>query len=457
MLKRYLKDNSGQFAVMFSVAATMLLLAVSAAIDVMGAQKHKRDLQAMTDVAVLAAAKLKTDKLIDLKAAANAAISGNSQFSDAVNITVSVSGDTISIEGESLYNTQLMGMIGVPTMEVRTVSEAPIPRDVPVNIALVLDSTASMSGANMDALKSASKKLLATFADSAPGTVQAGVVPYNRYVNVGMSNRNRPWMDVPDDSTTTYPEYCYMRKDLISQDCSSTSYQDTCYNDSGAYSCTKTSTTCTNQVYGPEYEYCYTPTSSSTWYGCAGSRLDPDHKDPDYKGSPVPGKMNVTCGTELLDLTTNMVDVEAKIDSLTASGNTYIPAGLIWGWRMLDPDQPLGGLTNSQTDRKRALILMTDGANTVRKNGTNHDNDTQQTYVNDTNALTAELCTLIKDEGIDLYSVAYKLGSGDPVAEQMIADCASTPGHFFSAENQDELEKAFEDIKLSLFEVRLSR
>ena len=53
--------------------------------------------------------------------------------------------------------------------------------------------------------------------------------------------------------------------------------------------------------------------------------------------------MNVSCGSEILDLTTNLTDVEAHIDSLSASGNTYIPAGLIWGWRMLDPDLPYGG------------------------------------------------------------------------------------------------------------------
>jgi len=39
----------------------------------------------------------------------------------------------------------------------------------------------------------------------------------------------------------------------------------------------------------------------------------------------------------------------------------------------------------------------------------------------------------------------------------MIEDCASGPGYFFSAANQDELENAFEEIAMSLYEVRLSK
>jgi len=252
-----------------------------------------------------------------------------------------------------------MSVVGVKEIDIAASSEAPVPKETPVNIALVLDSTGSMSGANMDALRSASKKLLESFDKTDPGTIQAGVVPFATYVNIGMANRNRPWMDVEPDSTTTGAETCYMKKDLLSQDCTSSTYVTTCYNDSGPYSCTQTTWNCTNKVYGPEYEYCYTPTTTKTWYGCVGSRDDPHHITPAYKGKKFPGIMNVNCGSEILDLTDNLDDVEDKIDSLIASGNTYIPAGLAWGWRMLDHNLPLGGLTNSQADRKRALVLMT--------------------------------------------------------------------------------------------------
>ncbi|NNE57858.1 MAG: VWA domain-containing protein [Hellea sp.] len=461
MLKRYLNETSGQFAIMFSVATTALLIGAAVAVDISGVQKNKARLQVLTDIAVLAAAAERTDNKGELKKIAKAAIDANNATGLKVKIKVSKTDNTIIVEGNSEYRTQMMGLIGVKKLSLDSVSVSPISYDSPLNIALVLDTTQSMSGANMEALKSASEILLDVFDDDddddGPNDVQIGVVPYSNYVNIGMSNRYKPWMDVPEDGTSYGTETCYMTRDLISQDCTSSTYTDTCYNDSGPYSCTKTSWTCTNKVYGPEYEKCNTPSSTKTWRGCVGSRDNPHHKAPNYSGRKFPGIVNVWCGSEILDLTSNLDAVEAKINSLNANGYTYIPAGLAWGWRMLDPDLPLGGLTNAEPDRKRALILMTDGANTVRLSAPNHYTDAAKVYSDSTNDLTEELCTAIKSAGIEIYSVAYKLGSGDPDATQMIKDCATSPSHTFNADNQDELEAAFEDIGRSLFEVRLSR
>ncbi len=455
--KRLLNDTSGNFALMFGICGTALVLCVAGSIDLMGMQRQKSNLQFLTDSGALAAASLRTDKIADIKKAAEAAVDANNVDGLAVDVKVSLDGDIIRVEAKSEYDAQLMGIFGMDDIPVNSISEAPVPEENPVNIALVLDSTGSMAGTNMDDLKSAAKKLLEVFDESEPGTIQAGVVPYNRYVNVGLSNRNRPWMDVADDSTTTSPEVCYMRTDIVSQDCTSTSSPNTCYNDAGPYECTSTSTTCTNQVYGPEYEYCYTPTSSETWHGCVGSRDDPDHKEPGYKGSKFPGIMNVTCGAEILDLTTDLNAVGDHIDTLTTSGNTYIPTGLAWGWRLLHADNPFGGLSNAETKRKRALVLMTDGANTVRLSAPHHHNSYDAADKTNADALTLELCDSIKNDGIDVYTVAYKLPSGDTSSIAMVEQCASSAGQFFLAENREDLEKAFEQIAESLFEIRLSR
>jgi len=99
---------------------------------------------------------------------------------------------------------------------------------------------------------------------------------------------------------------------------------------------------------------------------------------------------------------------------------------------------------------------MTDGGNTVRLDAPNHFFDLDPADIENTNTLTLELCQGVKNAGIDLYTVSYKLGeSGDLSAKQMIQDCSSGPGFGFSAENQTELEQAFEEIGRSLFEVRL--
>ena len=457
LFKRYIDNTSGQFAIMVAVCLTGLLICIGSAIDMIGMQKHRNELQALTDGAALAAASLKTDNISEMKKAADAVLVANST-DKAIKLNLSVRGEDIIVEASLPYSTQLMGIVGIGKLPVSATSEAPIPKGVPLNVALVLDTTGSMNGANMTALKSASKILLKVFDETDPGLIQAGVVPYAKYVNIGMDNRNRSWMDVPEDSSTTGDEKCVMRKDIVDVNlCTTTTSDNICYNDSGAYDCTRSSRSCPAEAYGPEYEYCYTPTSTQTWKGCVGSRDDPWHKTPEYSGKKFPGIMNTSCGSELLDLTGNLAVVGDKIDSLIATGNTYIPSGLIWGHRMLDPSLPLGGLTNNQDDRKRALILMTDGSNTVRLSAPHHSDDLQKNEVLATNAITAELCKGIKEDGIDLYSVAYKLGTGDPIAEKMIADCATSPSYFFSADNQAQLEQAFEDIARSLFEVRLSK
>lgn len=452
MFRRFLNDTTGQFAIMFAGFATVLILGAGTAVDVIGIQKSKSDLQALTDAAVLAAASSKSDNVAELMKLAQAAIDANVADSKGIKIQLNVVDDIIKVSGSTNYDTQLMGILGMKTLPVTALSEAPIPKDIPLNIALVLDRTGSMSGDNMASLKSASAKLIEVF-DSYDGEVRAAVVPFSHYVNVGMGNRYANWMEVPEDSSTTSAtETCVTKKDLTKPEVCTT---ETAVTTKDGIDVEYDYQSCPETAYGPEYEHCYFPTSSETWRGCAGSREGTLNKNPAYLNKPIPGIMNVSCGEEVLPLTINITEVKDRIDSLTASGPTYIPSGLIWGWRMVDSKAPFDDLTNNQDDRKRAIVLMTDGANTRSINQPLHN-------AKDNNAaddLTAELCDLIKKRGIDIFTVAYKLSdSGDNKdTKDVIRVCASSEAYFFDAANTAELELAFEDIGRSLYEVRLSR
>lgn len=449
MLKRYLKNTSGQFAIMFAGFTTVLILAAGAAIDIIGIQKSKSDLQALTDAAVLAAARSKSENKAELMRLAQAAIDANLKDGQDVRIKLEVVDGIISVSGSSEYDTQLMAVLGFKNLPVSALSEAPIPKDIPLNIALVLDRTGSMSGSNMDSLKTASAKLIDIF-DSYDGEVRAAVVPFSDYVNVGLGNRSAKWMDVPEDtSSTSTTEKCVTKKDLTNPEMCTT---ETAVTTKDGVEVEYDYQSCPETAYGPEYQYCYFPTSSETWKGCAGSREGTLNKNPAYQNKPVPGIMNAWCGQEVLPLTMNITDVKNKIDSLTASGATYIPGGLIWGWRMLDSKEPYDDLTNSQVDRKRALVLMTDGANTRSINQPHHNGNDYEAA----DFLTAELCELIKKDGIDVFTVAYKL-SDTASTKDVIRVCASSEAYFFDASNTAELEAAFEEIGRSLYEVRLSR
>lgn len=458
MLKKYLLDTSGNFAITFSVCATALVLSVGAAVDISGMYKYKSELQSLTDGAALAAATLRTDNFGEIQKAANAFIAANNLTGEKIGVKVSVKDEVIQVSATKSYSTMLMGIIGKDELPVVASTEAPIPEENPVNIALVLDSTGSMAGTNMDALKSASKHLLNIFSEADPGLIQAGVAPYNKWVNVGLSNRNRPWMDVPDDES--YVENrCSMTQDLLDSSlCYDESYTSTCRNDSGEYDCSGTQNVCPPEAYGPEYEVCQDHNVTVTWNGCVTSREDPHQFEPAYNGKKFKGVMNVSCGSEILDLTQDLSNVGDHIDGLVPSGNTYIPAGLVWGWRILEPSEPFGGLTNSEAKRKRALVLMTDGSNTVYNDvNSNHVDAVRPEEVDKANDYTSRLCTDIKDSGIDVYTVAYKLGTGDATTQNMIKECASSPDFFFPADNAQDLEEAFEKIAESLFEVRILR
>lgn len=443
---------------MVAVCMTALLVSVGAAVDVAAIQKEKSTLQAITDSAALAAATSRSEKIGELKKIAKAAAEANNFSGLDFKLNLSLEGEIIKVTAESVYNTQLMNIVGIDDLDVGAVTEAPLPKEAPLNISLVLDTTGSMDGPNMEALKSASKKLLEVFDAADPGVIQAGVVPYSKWVNVGLSNRNRSWMDVQDDDSYV-DNRCHMTKDLVNPDlCTMEDYTSTCRNDSGTYDCSGTRNVCPDEAYGTEYEVCQDYDITVAWHGCVTSREDPYQFQPEYRGKRFVGAMNVTCGSEILDLTSNLNDVGTHIDNLTAAGNTYIPAGLVWGWRLLDASEPFGGLSNQDEKRKRALVLMTDGSNTVYNDvNSNHADAVRPEEVEKANDYTTRLCTEIKDADIDVYTVAYRLGTGDPAATEMIRNCATSPSYSFQADDAADLEQAFEEIAQSLFEVYISK
>ncbi len=59
---------------------------------------------------------------------------------------------------------------------------------------------------------------------------------------------------------------------------------------------------------------------------------------------------------------------------LTPNGNTVIPAGLLWGWRVVSPGAPFTA-RGAYNDEKlvKAIVLLTDGENNVNRRANFHD------------------------------------------------------------------------------------
>ena len=439
---------------MFAVASSLLLVGVGAAVDYSGMRSVRSNIQNFADVAVLAAAGSGEENKAELKKIAEAAIAANNFDGGTYSVSVNLSKDGfITVDVGTSYNMAIMGIFGKSTSDVKASAEAPLALAEPIDIALVLDVTGSMSGTKIDDLKTAATALIDILDEADNDNVRVSVIPFAQYVNVGLSRRSASWLDVPADSSTTGAETCYMTKDVTStSNCTTTTTPtSTCYNDGVPYTCGGGDKTTCDYTYGPEYEVCYTPTSNSTWRGCVGSRNTPWNERARKGSTLIPGVMNINCNQEILTLTNDLDVVRSNITSLNANGNTYIPAGLIWGWRALNYEEPLTeALSTKDKNASRVLILMTDGANTKSVNGTLHTGSD----IDNANSVTKNLCLNLKADKIDMYTIAYDFS--DPTTINMLEKCASTKDQFFSAADGATLKKTFENIGASLNKLRLT-
>ena len=359
---------------------------------------------------------------------------------------------TFEVDISGKLNTGLMHLAGIQTMDLGAHAEVMMGGSG-LEVALVLDNTASMNAdGRLPALKVASDKLIddlmALKDDGA--YIKIGVVPFSDYVNVGMSAQLEPWIDVPPDETkvenvcnSTYPDAsksnCHMESGVYNNDGVPTNYtQEVC-----------------DWVYGEPVTTCSDQTITKTWNGCVGSRPDPLDAEIGSLSTRYPGLQNVNCPSELMALSDDKSDLKAKIDALSATGSTYIPAGLLWGWNILDSAKPIsGGKTKSEmaeTHGTKAIVLMTDGDNTLSADYPWHwGNDTSAA-----NAKTAEVCGNVKDDSIVIYTVSFMVTN--PTSIDLLQDCASDPAKAFNADNAAELSAAFQEIGSSMAALRLSK
>ncbi len=345
-----------------------------------------------------------------------------------------------------------MRIFGNRDLEVTVTAEAEI-ADNPVEIALVLDNTGSMEGDKLAALNTAAKDLIdkAFETPGADQNVKISIVPFAEYVNVGQANRNAPWMSVGLDGSSTQ-NVCedIEPATVVPGRCQDV---DVNYDDDGKKK-KKKKNQC-DYTYGPPVNQCSDVTTTTAWNGCAGSRAYPLNVQDGSYSSKVPGVLDVSCHGEITPLTNQKDTAKTAIDAMWASGNTYLPAGLIWGLATLSSEAPYNQAQTAVNGNKvrKIMVLMTDGENTISPSGAadgRHDaTDTAQA-----NMYTSELCTNIKAAKVEIYTVAFEVN--DPTIKQILEDCASASNKYFDAANASDLSVAFEKIAADFAPLRLT-
>ena len=146
--------------------------------------------------------------------------------------------------------------------------------------------------------------------------------------------------------------------------------------------------------------------------------------------------------TDVLD-ETGFTNLNSKIDSMQASGNTNVTIGLAWGWHSLTPNLPLSQAAEPSPDRDKVVVLLTDGTNTQNRWSSS---DSQ------IDPRTALACTNAKNANIKLYTV--RVIDGD---KTLLKNCASKPTMYYEVNQASELNSVFSSIAQNLARLRIAK
>ena len=482
MLKRFLGDCSGNFAMMMVIMTLPLLLAIGFGVDYARYVSARQHLQEVTDAASLAVAASTERNDGKLRALAADMISVNTSGNRIQNVSVSaldIDDDQVDLSLGGNIPTFFMGLVNINRLDVATSALAIRAVTGSVEVALVLDNTESMLDFNkIGTLRTAARDLVSKLFSDENANVRIGLVPYADNINVGVGNRNASWLSIPADYVTQpAPKTC---KDvqvtrtpcLKSEDYPCITYIDGVPKDRTCSRCVQQGTPVTtteNQCTGGG-----NPVTNS-WKGCIGSRVASNSTlvlDDQSPSVPYPGFLdsndNKSCLSPITPLSGSRNTVLGAVDGMTTTSkgyksNTYIPAGMIWGLNILSPSAPFteGAAYDAEnTTPRKVIVLMTDGLNSraVTKTGGNkgkYQDALTAASQAPVNADTKAVCAYAKAKKIEIYSVAFMVT--DVEAKTMLQGCATDASHYFDASDSTKMLEAFSKIARSLTQVRLAR
>jgi len=447
-LFEFSSDTTGNVAIFFAATISLLLIGIGAAVDYSGMVSERAKLQDIADSAALAAVTsgYKTEK--ELANFVSEFVVG-AGYPDAQHATKLTSENTVIVTTKENYAMFFSGALGHNDKTVTATAEAPLAGKVRANLALVLDTTGSMSGNRIETLKSASTLLLEELEKSNKNgeeNVNISLVPFADYVRISESNEGENWLQLQKEQEFSW----FVLDEENSTNCRQVSEGE------------NTNTECDEPVYKEETAYL-------EWEGCMASRANGFHTTPEFDTRRLQGFVaHADCNGEynlLEPLSSDLQAINTSIQSFNARGKTYIPAGLIWGWRTLDESPPFSESANARlASAQKIMIVMTDGSNTAHLEGTKPDfegiyhwSDSNNPDVarKNADALTSELCSSIKQDGIRIITVAFEID--DMGTKNLLNNCASSSSDYYDASNPDKLKAAFKNIGDSLNMVRLMR
>lgn len=488
---RFCRDRSGAVVLLFGLVLLPIVTAVGVAVDYGRALTVKEQIGNAIDAAALAVGSSLNLSEAQAQAQAQSYFDANfppGQSGVSVNLTVSATDDTVSITADGSVDTTFMKLAGFDHLSVSAFTEV-TRKHRNVELVMVLDNTGSMSwSGKIDALKSAATTLTDILYDGAePGETKFGLVPFAAAVNIGADKLASGWLDTNAQSAIATEDFAPGVNPLTLYDGLSNRTWNGCVRARVAPHDTSDTAPSGGNVATLWAPY-FAPDEPDFWWYYNRYRNDGayggDYYDYDarqrftgkYTGSLPSWEddgPDFNCRTPAITaLTSTKSEVTDAINAMVATGSTVIPAGLSWGWRVISPGAPYTeGVAYDDEDTIKAIVLLTDGQNSIGGGLGNHNFSyysaygfAQSGHMGATNGIDAEstldsktstLCTNIKAQGILLYTVTFQLADG-PIKDLM-RNCATKEAMYFDSPSNDQLTTVFQQIAVGLSELRISK
>jgi Flp pilus assembly protein TadG len=490
-------DDRGVVLIKFAVALLPLLVVVGVALDLGQIMIVKQKLNNAIDAAGIAVGRHPELDDTEVNALAQSFVQANypaAAIGDLKGVAVESTNKQVDVTATASVGLTFLRIVGYESINI-TVSSRVMRQLRKIELVMVLDNSGSMAGTRINALKSAANDLVnALFGtETTSENVKIGLVPFTAAVNVGAGHAGAAWLDTAGISP--------IHKEDIDVPAGKTLF-DLFGNLTNAPwgGCVKARVgtngydltdeppdpmvgeTLFVPFFAPDEPKLSGYVNDYLDDGITGDAVTRQRNWSHYQGKSVPtgsAGPNYNCpASPILPLSNVKDTITAAIKGMVASGNTVIPEGIAWGWRVLSPDPPFTeGAPSTDKDTLRFLVLLTDGENNVQGGSNGHnksvfsafgyaasghlgstDGSATRTVLD---AKTAALCTNVKAHGIYVYTIALALTDSTTLA--MLANCATPavdcPGGqcYYNTSNVSGLGGVFTNIALGINQLRVAQ
>ncbi|MFZ1681747.1 MAG: TadE/TadG family type IV pilus assembly protein [Rhizobiaceae bacterium] len=420
-MRAFLSDRSGNYAMMTSVLVLPLLAAAGLSVDYYTLTQDQKVLQNAADSAVLAVAAAGD---ANGKALAERYLVSN--FGGKIlSVDLDQDGGEVTLKVRAQSKLAFFGLFGSGSKPVSVKSSASTAA-LDYEVGLVLDTTGSMAGGKLDALKDAATTLVTDMTNDykGGGKLKFALVPFSGFVNVGpqfgpafnslgmQTKAAAKWLDaygqnpIPqgdlDKNVSRFALYqklgqtwsgcveargTHAHGDYAVEDVEPDAKQpETLFvpafnpdepDDPGLFPNSYLADGVAGlgqgtfeqrmQRYGAP-AIAERPTTLIGWiiYILSWKKVTPDTTPStyysDYNQPKGPG---FQCDSQALTpLTTDTALVKKNIAALSARGSTNTAEGVAWGWRVLSSREPFTeGAKEDKANTEKIMVVLTDGTN----------------------------------------------------------------------------------------------